>query len=210
MIDLSIFESNELETRKRNSLVYGRGINDSKFSTHAIIDGARVKHPAWSCWNHMLERCYSEKYHAVQPTYIGVKVCDDWLSFSNFYSWWKENYREDWFIDKDLLTGSRIYSPETCIFVPRWLNNLLLDARNRNTGLPLGVSYHIRLKRYQVRCQDFHTRTRTHLGYFDDPIEGGKVYAGHKLKVAEKLKPKMDEVDTRIYPRVVEIINSKR
>lgn len=45
-----------------------------------------------------------------------------------------------WHLDKDILVaGNKIYSPETCLFVPNRINSLLI--RGVKTGpLPLGVS----------------------------------------------------------------------
>lgn len=73
-------------------------------------------------WHSMLKRCYSTagKY----PTYEGVKVCDEWLTFSNFRNWVLEQHGwEVLELDKDiLLEDNKIYSPETCVMVPSYIN----------------------------------------------------------------------------------------
>ena len=38
----------------------------------------------YDVWYRMIQRCYSEKYHIQQPTYIDCEVCDEWLNFQNF------------------------------------------------------------------------------------------------------------------------------
>lgn len=43
-------------------------------------------------------------------------------------------------LDKDIiLKGSTTYSPETCAFVPQWLNLLLIDAAKSRGEYPIGV-----------------------------------------------------------------------
>lgn len=76
---------------------------------------------AHKTWSHMIERCYSKKYHVKQPTYKGCSICEDWHNFTNFLSWYDENYPTDgktYQLDKDILVqGNKVYSPETCCFV---------------------------------------------------------------------------------------------
>ena len=49
-----------------------------------------------------------------------------------------------------------------------------------------------------------------HLGYFDTPEAAHLAWRNRKLELALELKPKMDEIDTRIHPRVVEIIRNAK
>lgn len=83
---------------------------------------------AYKCWNRMLERCYSERWHKSKPTYKGCTVCDEWHNFQNFAEWYYDNFPKDggdYHLDKDLgcygMSG-KIYSPETCIFVTPEVN----------------------------------------------------------------------------------------
>jgi len=52
-------------------------------------------------------------------------------------------------LDKDIIGNGRVYSPETCRFVPRWLNNIFLDHKASRGQLPQGVSQ--RGSGYQMR-----------------------------------------------------------
>ena len=87
----------------------------------------------------MLERCYS-KHLDRKPTYEGVTVCDDWLVFSNFKIWME---KQDWKgkdLDKDIIDPtSKLYSPDTCAFVPRYINTLLNTKQRLRGEYPLGV-----------------------------------------------------------------------
>ena len=77
----------------------------------------------------MLERCYDTEHSYKFPTYENCIVCDEWLNYQNFARWFDINYYEIegevMCLDKDILfKGNKIYSPKTCIFVPRGINNL--------------------------------------------------------------------------------------
>jgi len=83
---------------------------------------------SYSTWANMLQRCYSKTYHAKKPTYIECYVTEEWLNFQNFAEWFEKNYNpeimERWSLDKDILVkGNKVYSPETCCFVPYEINN---------------------------------------------------------------------------------------
>jgi hypothetical protein len=62
------------------------------------------------------------------------------LYFSQFKAWYDENYREGFQLDKDILVpGNKIYSPESCRYVPPYINSLLLDCGASRGELPLGI-----------------------------------------------------------------------
>lgn len=46
-------------------------------------DGTPIT-PEYNDWYAMLTRCYSEKYHKIQPTYKNCDVCHEWHNFQNF------------------------------------------------------------------------------------------------------------------------------
>lgn len=93
-------------------------------------------------WRAMLQRCYCEKFLEKHPTYQGCYVCEEWLTFSNFLKWFETNYKKGYELDKDLLSGkcNKVYSPETCCFLPHELNGLICRCNGlRRDGLPIGV-----------------------------------------------------------------------
>ena len=195
---------------RSNSLVRGVGVNDSPNRIKPAIDGKQVSCPAYEAWRGMFKRAYSNKYHAKQPTYSGVTVCEDWHSFMSFRVWWIENQVDGWQLDKDILSDSREYSPETSIFVPSWLNMFTTDCGAARGAYPIGVDFHKGEGRFRALCSNPITKKREHLGYFDTPEEAHLAWRTRKLELALELKPKMDEIDLRIYPRVIEIINNSK
>ena len=116
-----------------SKLVYGVGINDK--TRTAFVDGKNVKE--YVLWKDMLKRCFSEKYQTRRPTYIGCSVSDNFLNYSYFYDWCQEqigfgNIDEkgcSWHLDKDLLfVGNKVYSENTCVFVPHEINSFFVDC----------------------------------------------------------------------------------
>ncbi len=123
--------------RKKNKLVQGVGVND--YEEAITVSGKHID--SYSCWSRMLKRCYSSKYQSRNPTYAGCSVCGEWLIFSNFKNWYDINYRVEFELDKDILVeGNKVYSPDTCCFVPQYLNKLLTDRGRTRGDLPVGVS----------------------------------------------------------------------
>ena len=84
---------------KRKEYIFGVGINDS-FEMEEEL-GKSV-----SIWLDMMSRCYCEKFHRKYPTYNDCFVCKEWLTFSNFYKWFKDNYIEGYQLDKDILVSA--------------------------------------------------------------------------------------------------------
>ena len=190
--------------------VYGVGVNDSESATNIKIDGVLVCCKAYQMWHDLLRRCYCQKLQEQHQTYIGVSVCDDWIKFSSFREWWLRNYIEGYHLDKDLLSDSRAYSPETSTFVPSNINTFIIDCGATRGDLPIGVTGVSGCNVYTARCSNQITGKREYLGCFKTAEEAHLAWRSRKLELALELKPKMDEIDLRIYPRVVEIINNAK
>lgn len=92
----------------------------------------------------LLQRCYDIKFQHNHPTYVGCVVCDEWLHFSNFKKWFDANFVEGYDLDKDILVkGNKVYSPDTCCFVPHEINILVrnYNRKHKQFNLPTGVYY---------------------------------------------------------------------
>jgi len=152
-------------------------------------------------WSSMIRRCYSKVYQNLQPTYIGTKVCDEWHNFQNFAKWYDENFPKHiegvrFQLDKDLLQQDimdRIYSPETCVFLPSYVNSFL---PNRNKKLePVGIYWNKKLKKWRVKITDFNTKKLIHLGLFLDKDEAIEVYEKYRASKLESVKQYMRDLN---------------
>lgn len=156
--------------RKRKK-VYGVGINDM-LGSEIYYDEIRKQ------WNSMLGRCYDEKLHKKQPTYIGCSVCESWIYLSSFYNWMMNEaggYRKGYMVDKDILyKGNKIYSPETCCLVPNRINCLILNNKSSRGNLPIGVCKEKR--GFQYRAYYTGRKGHTIVGFYYDPIVAFNAY----------------------------------
>lgn len=125
-------------------------------------------------WMSMFYRCYNEGYHKKENTYINCSVCKEWHNYQVFAEWFDNNYyeieNEVMQIDKDILhKGNKIYSPKTCVFVPRSINNLFVKNDKVRGKYPIGVTE--RNSGYQARLNKNTTKikVRISLGVFATP-----------------------------------------
>ena len=166
------------ERRPLNKIVENIGINDSPFIVEPTNMGKRVAHPAYRTWKNMLVRCYSSKYKEREPTYSNITCCEEWLLFTNFAKWFKDNYIKGHQLDKDMLVkNNTTYSPDTCLFISQELN-LFIALRDKCMGsLPLGVSKSG--SKYVSKIN-----SNNYLGTFSDPLSAHREWQKAKLEQA--------------------------
>lgn len=88
-----------------------------------------IKQRLRSKWQKMIRRCSPNASPIEKAAYYdsGVRVCDEWLGkdgMRRFIIWALENgYEPGLQIDKDFKGNGKLYSPETCCFVTRAVNN---------------------------------------------------------------------------------------
>lgn len=105
-------------------------------------NGNRKK--SYTLYKGMIRRCFpqTEKEREKHRAYENCTVCDRWLCFANFEKdieslpgyeeWLKGEVRMS--LDKDILQyGSeyKVYSPETCMFVPQSINSQATQKETR-------------------------------------------------------------------------------
>lgn len=171
--------------------VCGIGINDADESVFAT--------DAYQVWCNMIKRCYDEKVIARREAYRGCTVCEEWLRLSNFLPWYRENCKPGYQIDKDILIkGNKLYSPETCLGVPRRINALFISARAARGKYPIGVSY--RYKKYVAQIN--YGSGNVSLGRYNTIEEAFSVYKeakeGYVRKIAQEYYDK-GEITKRAY-----------
>lgn len=170
---------------KNKRPVYEMGINDVEFSCQPRINGRQIKHPAYSTWYHMLERCFDQSWKKKKPSYNDVTCCDEWLLFSNLLVWFNNNYINTYVLDKDLITrGNKIYSPTTSLFIPVAVNSFLLTRWLDRGDYPLDVFK----KGNKYVASISYNNGKKHLGYFKSPEEAHQAWQSAKIKQAKVLK----------------------
>ena len=159
------------ERRKKG--VIGVGIMDMDNESHT--DCARI-------WRNMITRCYSPKEHAKHPTYEKCTVCEEWLLYSNFKRWFEDpanGYRKGCDLDKDVFgSDCKVYSPETCCFIPAVINKLIITDNRKKGSLPTGV----RKQPYGFQAFLSINGHPTYLGHRKTSLEASKLYQSAKAR----------------------------
>lgn len=187
--------------KRKRGWIYGVGEVDMEYQHQEfhIVNGKRKLKwmcPIYDTWKQMLRRVYSDKLHEKFPTYSNVKVCDEWLKLSNFYSWmssidWKDYNGKKMQLDKDfILRGNKLYCPEYCAFIPHQVNSFVKLKPLFAKDLPLGV-----VEKplsgggvtYEAACKDPFKRYRRYLGYFSTPKEAHETWRKTKHSYACEL-----------------------
>ena len=179
-------------------LIRGVGYNDGKYIQ---VKGSDVEY-AYNIWRKMLDRCYDEGFRKGTNTYSDCYVSEDFKQFSRFYEWAKNQvgFRlENYHLDKDILVkGNKVYSKDTCVFIPCGLNQFLVNRINFRGDNPVGVYF-------QKRNGLFHSRVNNgfgkllHIGYFETKEDAFNAYKEEKMAIALKLiNYYRDQVDERV------------
>jgi len=180
---------------RKRSLVFGVGVND--WVGNISVGGKPIRE--YQLWQNMLERCFCEKFKQKRPTYDGITCSKDWLSMTKFIedvSQMKGFGLSGWELDKDILQkGSKLYSKDTCCFVPTEVN-LLLTKRDSSRGeWPVGVCFDKATGKFKAQLNI--KGKLKYLGLFTTPEEAFQAYKLAKeaqtKAVAEKWQHLLDE-----------------
>ena len=159
-----------------------------------------TSHPAHNLWLRMLGRCYCKKSLVENPSYLDVDVCEEWHNFQVFAEWANNQpnaFKEGFQLDKDLtIKGSKIYSPETCSFVPREINSITMTRKGDRGELPIGVC--LQHGKYKTKISKFNSVVD--LGLYDTPLEAFLVYKEAKESHIKALASIWrDYISTEVY-----------
>lgn len=128
--------------------------------------------------------------------------------YFGFGYWDKENYykieSEKMCLDKDILyKGNKIYSPNTCIYVPERINTLFVKSDKNRGELYIGI-YLNKDGKYVTQCRLVNPETgkskQEYLGVYETQEKAFEVYKYYKEKnikqVADYYK---DKIPQRLY-----------
>lgn len=89
-------------------------------------------------------------------------------------------------VDKDILSfNNKIYSPNTCLFVPNNVN-VFLTARNAARGdYPIGVSWKVKNNKFQAQVVD--SGKHIYLGLYEEAFDGHRAWQKAKIKLGREL-----------------------
>lgn len=177
-----------LNKPKEFATVHGWGVNDSDYKVTEIINGKLVTCLYYEKWSSMIERSHSKKAQQKRPSLKDNDVCIDWKYFSNFKSWMQTQQWEGMHLDKDILiVGNKRYSPETCCFVPNYINQLVNAGSSVRSEKPLGV---VEYKDASPKAKRYGSRLKTrhggiHLGSFHTTLEAHFAWVEQKANYIE-------------------------
>jgi hypothetical protein len=185
-------------------------IRDSSLPTtcgvgYIDIEGASIgRHMTkeYRLWNNMINRCYNEKELNRNPTYKDCHVSEDWRYLSNFKEWCNNQIgfgNQGWHLDKDILIkGNKVYSEDTCCFVPPEINVLFTKADRIRGKYPIGIYEDKQAGKFNVRISV--EGKQKHIGRYYCEKEAFHAYKAAKeayiKEVANKWK---DKIDPRVY-----------
>lgn len=181
-------------------LIYGIGWNDGKYP--ATKRGKKTA--SYNIWKNMLERVYYPERRLKDLSYEGCSVSENFRSYSFFHEWCLRQIgfgNEGFQLDKDLLSlGNKLYSEDTCVFIPQEVNKLLTTRKACRGDLPIGVQKEGKYFRSEGSFGTFHKR---HLGSFPTAI---KAFLRYKQVKEAYIKFKAEQWREFIDPRAYEAL----
>ena len=183
--------------------VFGVGISGIKYP----ITTNGVKTKEYMLWKDMLRRCYSDDFKKKRPTYEGCECSENFLHYEYFYEWChkqigfgNEGNGNPFHLDKDLLVkGNKVYSEDTCVFIPPEINLLLVKHTPSRGKNPIGVYWDKKANAFiaQVRKSK---GNREYLGYFNTELEAFNAYKEAKEAFVKEQAEKWEsQIDPRAY-----------
>ena len=165
------------------SLVLGKGINDVKGSSRTW---------QYSLWMNMLKRCYGN--YPSDNGYVGCEVSEYFLTLSNFIAWVDKLGKplKGWCLDKDLLGNGRLYSEDTCCFLPSIINLIFKNHNYSSIGLLRGVIQQPGSGRFKA-SRSMYGKTVC-LGTYGTQEEAHQVYLDATTEYVHKLAEEYKDV----------------
>lgn len=173
-------------------LILGIGFNSGEYPTRNGSKNAKE----YDLWRDMLKRC-GDKVKAKHHTYIGTTCSENFKSYSFFYKWCQEQIgfkvndssgiRTVWQLDKDLLfKGNKVYSEDTCVFVPQRVNKLLTKNEVNRGKCAIGTQWREKKEYFLSQCNGLNGE-KVHLGCFGSQQEAFLAYKEYKESIIKQV-----------------------
>ena len=174
-----------------------------------VVGEAFVKNdPMYNTWMCMLNRCYGAMHTKKNSPYKDCSVSENFKYYPYFKEWCnkqigfdsKDEKGRSFALDKDILVkGNKIYSEDTCCFVPMDINGLQFSANNRQGNLPKGVSYDSVNDKYKAQMGG-KARLKTFYGRYTTPELAFNAYKEAKEQYIKEVANRWkDRIDPLVY-----------
>ena len=164
-----------------------------RFVPNSYKHGEKSPPEIYGYWVRMFSRCYNP-FELNKPkgiSYRDVHISKEFHNYQNFAEWTLEqpNYEKGLSLDKDLLGNGKIYSQETCTFLPLEINTFLSEkgvgASGRGVNAIIPKAGTNATLGYIARVH--YKGSREYLGFFGNPEEAFIAYKQRKEEVAKLL-----------------------
>ena len=113
------------------------GIGDITFSVNVVQDDETIiPVQLGSLHNKIVQRALHSEWVSDRNkiNYKDTELDSRWRSYQNFARWVmsdRSNFRVGYQINKDLMTNENTYGPDSCVYLPPYLNKFLADRPNK-------------------------------------------------------------------------------
>lgn len=195
-------------------IVYGVAVNEGSRPCYYGSTATRQ----YTLWKNMLNRCVGlnrvekDRVTSRRSTYVGINISHNFLSYEYFYDWClnqigfnsKDENGCSYQLDKDILcmNDTKIYSEDTCVFVPKSLNFVLSERGKCRGEFPIGVSFDKSRNKF-ISVLSVNGKPKF-IGRFDTAEEAHNSYKEVKSEyVRNKVLEYMNLVDDRVISALI-------
>lgn len=160
----------------------------------------------YSTWRGMLERCYGNKK---LEAYKYCIVSEEFHNASYFKDWYNKqvgSHREDFHLDKDILSEDcKVYAEDVCVLVPREVNSFFVKTKNKKvmSDYPTGITYDhdCMIKPFVMKYNNGGNLIES---YHDNEWSAFLAYKQAKENRAKELAEKWrGQIDNRVYEKLI-------
>ncbi len=181
---------------------------NGKWAETFTKDGVNYMTKARAIYLAILARCNPLSWVTLFPTYKGCYVEGVFKDFQTFTDWYVTQVGygiKGYEIDKDLLiTGNKVYSEDSCVLIPKFVNLFLTHKKNKKQAGPTGV---------QKSGNKYYAAIGINgklvsLGGFRTEIEAMQAYKEAKEQRAKDIVLELMDNDIDVDKRVIEALLS--